>query len=53
MDTWGSCNETCPLVGPMKVLGNKIDELRGDVVARVGANTRAVPAVLAAAPALT
>jgi len=32
MDSWGSCNETCPLFGPLKVLEDKIDELRRDLL---------------------
>jgi len=28
MDTWGSCNASCPLFGPLKVLEDKIDHLR-------------------------
>jgi len=28
MDSWGSCNKTCPLFGPLKVLEDKIDDLR-------------------------
>jgi len=30
-DAWGSCSEACPLFGVFKILGNRIDKLKGDL----------------------
>lgn len=30
-DTWGSCSEDCPLFGVFKILGKKIEKLRGQL----------------------
>jgi len=42
MDTWGSCNATCPLFGPLKVLEDKLDRLRQSLPAP-GNATAAAP----------
>lgn len=31
LSSWGSCSESCPLFGPVKVLANQIEQLRNDL----------------------
>jgi len=42
MDSWGSCNESCPLFGPAKVLGAKIDALKSELEDVLNSNASAV-----------
>jgi len=42
LSAWGSCGDECPLFGPHKILGEKIDEVGGrigDLVAKVEGNS--------------
>jgi len=42
MDSWGSCNESCPLFGPAKVLGAKIDALKSELEDVLNSNASAL-----------